>query len=564
MSNFETWLAELPSNAATGLARADAVWEQVRSQTLPRRQVLDETVTALGMDAETAWDGVIAGGTLGIVLGLALVQRGWRILVVERGALQGRSQEWNSSRLELGELLSLGLLTPEELEGVIASEYNPVRIKFDGGKDYWVRDVLNVGVSPTRLLSVLKEKFLAAGGVLWEKTAFESATVHPDGMSLILKKLGDRAPVGAGVQGSADAYRNIGDADKKSDQKDQEISQFEQIQARLLIDAMGHFSPVVRQVRGDTQPDGICLVVGTCATGSKGEFGKNDTADLIATTGPIVGNKKSAHQYFWEAFPASSGRTTYMFTYVDASPDRPTLKQLFADYYEQMPAYQGVTETPDQVWRSLEVKRALFGMFPSYKNSPLLAPCDRLIFVGDSSGCQSPLSFGGFAALLRHLPRLTDGIHSALATKKLDKKSLNELQPYQPNLSVTWLFQQSMSVKPGDTPNPQGINILLDRVFGEMAIAGDAILKPFLQDVVQFPALSIALMRTAFAAPLMVTGLVPRLGLPALTTWMGHYLSLGAYDVLDRTLGQLQADDNFRLQQWQAAWRYGSGRDYHS
>ncbi|MEM9245579.1 MAG: hypothetical protein AAGA67_07550 [Cyanobacteria bacterium P01_F01_bin.153] len=229
-----------------------------------------------------------------------------------------------------------------------------------------------------------------------------------------------------------------------------------------------------------------------------------------------------------------------------------------------MPAYQGLEKNPDEVWRSLDVKRALFGMFPSYKNSPLSAPCDRLIFVGDSSGCQSPLSFGGFAALLRHLPRLTDGIHSALTSEKLDKKSLNELQPYQPNLSVTWLFQQSMSVKPGDTPNPQGINILLDRVFGEMAIAGESILKPFLQDVVQFPALSIALMRTAFADPLMVTTLVPRLGLPALTTWMGHYLSLGAYDVLDRTLGQLKLDDKFRLQQWQAAWRYGSGRDYHS
>ncbi|MEM6501271.1 MAG: FAD-binding oxidoreductase [Cyanobacteria bacterium P01_C01_bin.89] len=560
MSNFETWLAALPNNAATGLARADGVWEQVRSQTLPRREVLDETVTALGMDAETAWDGVIAGGTLGIVLGLALVQRGWRILVVERGALQGRSQEWNSSRLELGELVSLGLLTAAELEEAIASEYNPVRIKFDGGKDYWVRDVLNVGISPAKLLSVLKEKFLAAGGILWEKTAFESATVHPDGVSLILKKLGSRAPVGAGGQGSADAYRSIGDSDKNSD----EVSQFEQIQTRLFIDAMGHFSPVVRQVRGETKPDGICLVVGTCAVGNEGEFGKNDTADLIATTGPITGNKKSAYQYFWEAFPASSGRTTYMFTYVDASRDRPTLKQLFADYYDQMPAYQGLEGNPDALWRSLEVKRALFGMFPSYKNSPLSAPCDRLIFVGDSSGCQSPLSFGGFAALLRHLPRLTDGIHSALTSEKLDKKSLNELQPYQPNLSVTWLFQQSMSVKPGDTPNPQGINILLDRVFGEMAIAGESIIKPFLQDVVQFPALSVALMRTAFADPLMVTTLVPRLGLPALTTWMRHYLSLGAYDVLDRTLGQLKSDDNFRLQQWQAAWRYGSGRDYHS
>ena len=63
MSNFETWLAALPNNAATGLARADGVWEQVRSQTLPRREVLDETVTALGMDVEAAWDGVIAGGT---------------------------------------------------------------------------------------------------------------------------------------------------------------------------------------------------------------------------------------------------------------------------------------------------------------------------------------------------------------------------------------------------------------------------------------------------------------------------------------------------------------------
>ena len=556
MTNFETWLAALPNGAATGLARADAVWEQVRSQSLPQREVLDSTITGLGAAPE--WDGVIAGGTLGIVLGLALVQKGWRILVVERGALQGRDQEWNSSRLELRELIELGLLTAEELEGAIASEYNPVRIKFDGGKDYWVRDVLNVGVSPATLLQVLKEKFVAAGGVLWEKTAFESATVHPDGVSLILRKLGDRAPGGAGGQGSTGAYKNIGDGVKT----DGELSPFEQVKTGLFMDAMGHFSPVVRQVRGETQPDGICLVVGTCATGDIGEFGTNKTADLIATTGPITGNKKSAYQYFWEAFPASSGRTTYLFTYLDASRDRPTLKDMFRDYYQQMPAYQGIAENPDQAWESLEVQRALFGMFPSYKNSPLQARCDRLIFVGDSSGCQSPLSFGGFAALLRHLPRLVVGIDDALKANQLDKKTLNNLQPYQPNLSVTWLFQQAMSVKPGDTPNPQGINILLDRVFGEMAIAGDPVLKPFLQDVVQFPALSIALMRTAIADPLMVAGLVPRLGFPALAGWMGHYLRLGLYDALDRTVGQWDDAENLRSRQRRAAWRYGSGRDY--
>ena len=556
MTNFESWLAALPNNAATGLAGADAVWEQVRSQSLPRREVLDKTITNLGEEPE--WDGVIAGGTLGIILGLGLVQKGWRILVVERGMLQGRSQEWNSSRLELQELIELGLLTVEELEGAITSEYNPVRIKFDGGKEYWVRDVLNVGVSPAKLLEVLKRKFLAAGGILWEKAAFESATVHPDGVSLIVRQLGDRAPDGAGGQGSTGAYKSINDSVTIKDNS----SPFVQVKTRLLMDAMGHFSPVVRQMRGHTKPDGICLVVGTCATGDIGEFRKNKTSDLIATMGPITGNKKSAYQYFWEAFPASSGRTTYLFTYLDIDRDRPTLKQMFADYYQQMPPYQGITDNPDEACRSLTVQRALFGIFPSYKNSPLQAPCDRLIFVGDSSGCQSPLSFGGFAALLRHLPRLVVGIDDALTENKLDKKTLNDLQPYQPNLSVTWLFQQAMSVKPGDTPNPQGINILLDRVFGEMAIAGDPILKPFLQDVVQFPALSIALMRTAFADPLMVTGLVPRLGLPALASWMGHYLRLGLYDGLDRTVGQWGLAKDLRSRQQRAAWRYGSGRDY--
>eukprot|EP00965_Chrysotila_dentata_P239430 6203109-Pleurochrysis_carterae.AAC.1 len=30
--------------------------------------------------------------------------------------------------------------------------------------------------------------------------------------------------------------------------------------------------------------------------------------------------------------------------------------------------------------------------------------------VGDASGVQSPLSFGGFGALMRHMPRVVDGV----------------------------------------------------------------------------------------------------------------------------------------------------------
>jgi lycopene cyclase CruP len=41
----------------------------------------------------------------------------------------------------------------------------------------------------------------------------------------------------------------------------------DQVSARLLVDCMGHWSPIVRQMRGGKKPDGICLVVGGCASG---------------------------------------------------------------------------------------------------------------------------------------------------------------------------------------------------------------------------------------------------------------------------------------------------------
>ena len=44
-----------------------------------------------------------------------------------------------------------------------------------------------------------------------------------------------------------------------------------------------------------------------------------------------------------QAFPAGSGprdRTTYMFTYLDAHPSRPSLEALLRDYWELMPQYQ--------------------------------------------------------------------------------------------------------------------------------------------------------------------------------------------------------------------------------
>ncbi|MFQ3585768.1 MAG: FAD-binding oxidoreductase, partial [Cyanobacteriota bacterium] len=83
-------------------------------------------------------DVVIAGGTLGILVGAALAKRGWRVILMERGILRGREQEWNISEQELQVLLDLELLTPAELEQVKVTHYSAGRIGFGDGPQWWV------------------------------------------------------------------------------------------------------------------------------------------------------------------------------------------------------------------------------------------------------------------------------------------------------------------------------------------------------------------------------------------------------------------------------------------
>jgi len=509
-------LANAPGNPLEGLRRADALWERYRLGTREIPPVIQVASDSTPPDQPPVWDVVICGGTLGILLGSALAQRGWRVALLERGILRGREQEWNISRREMQELVELGLLTEAELEGAIASEYNPGRIAFHKGTELWVRDVLNIGVDPVILLETLKMKFLEAGGNLLEQTPFEGATVE-----------GDRVTVRANGE----------------------------LTTRILVDAMGHFSPIAQQARQGQSPDAVCMVVGTCATG----YPHNDTGDLFASITPLSDQR----QYFWEAFPAKDGRTTYLFTYVDAHPDRPSLEDLFDDYFRLLPEYQQVE------LEQLQWKRALFGFFPCYRNSPLQSPWDRILHVGDSSGSQSPLSFGGFGAMIRHLPRLVQGIDEALRVDACDRASLSQLQPYQPSLSVTWLFQQSMSAKVDQDLPGDRINNLLSAVFTEMEQLGDPVLKPFLQDVVQFPALAKTLGLVSLRHPELVLQILPQVGGGALLDWMRHYGSLGVYTALNATgksiipwIENLPATERYRWHRRLDSWKYGSGSDF--
>ncbi len=511
MSLTEEILSQLPGDVLAGLRQCDRILTSLRENTAPIPTLVKENQQPLGV---ADFDVIICGGTLGILIGCALAVKGLRVALLERGILRGREQEWNISRKELDVFVELNLLTEEELLSAIATQYNPARVSFDGGTEVWVEDVLNIGVDPVYLLATLKTRFLAAGGKLLENTAFTEAVVHPDGVMVN-----------------------------------------NQFKTQLLIDAMGHLSPITQQARQGKKPDALCLVVGSCAQG----FPENNSGDLILSFTPL----QNQCQYFWEAFPARDGRTTYLFTYMDAHPQRLSLEALFEEYLRLLPQYQGVE------LNKLKFQRSLFGFFPTYRQSPLKTPWNRILPAGDSSGSQSPLSFGGFGAMVRHLKRLTYGIYEALETQQLSAQALALLQPYQPSLTVTWLFQRAMSVGVNQKIAPDQINQLLSAVFQEMEQLGTPVLKPFLQDIVQFSALTQTLLKTGLSHPGLVAKIIPQVGLGSLLDWLVHYGNLGVYTALFSLSPMLETwiknQPNEQQYSWHRlidAWKYGSGGDY--
>lgn len=498
----------LPKDVQKRLSIADKMWYSLRhDQPEIKPVIIAHKENIIDID----FDVIICGGTLGIFLAATLQKKGYKVAIIERGILQGRDQEWNISRHELNCLLELELLTYSELETIIFTEYNPARISFYQGYELWVKDILNIGVSPKLLIAKVQEKFLSWGGVILENTIFDNAIIRENGVTV------------------------------KTDKQE--------LKTKLLIDSMGHFSPIIKQLRKGEKPEGVCLVVGSCGKG----FTNNETGDLIASFTPI----QNQCQYFWEAFPAKDGRTTYLFTYLDAHPDRISLTEFMAEYLRLLPEYQQID------LESIDFQRFLFGFFPAYRQSPIKMTWDRILAVGDSSGSQSPVSFGGFGAMMRHLIRLTNAIDSALEYDSLTAKDLSFIQPYQPNISVTWLFQKTMSVGIDTQANPNQINNLMSGVFEVMDKLGDDVLKPFLQDVVQFSGLTKTL---PLVNPKLVLPLLPQVGLPILLDWLKHYANLGIYSGLYPLAKSLQPftqnltpQQKYYYHRYLDMWQYGAG-----
>ncbi|GLT28327.1 hypothetical protein SLA2020_032690 [Shorea laevis] len=516
------------------LKRLDNIWSSICSaQTVQRepQQVVSSfpgilSHSFLAEKEVDIFDVVVCGGTLGIFIATALSSKGLRVGVVERNILKGREQEWNISRKELMELVEVGILDENDIEQATAMAFNPNRCGFQNKGEIWVEGILNLGVSPVKLIEIMKNRFISLGGVIFEGYSMSSIGIYDDAAVLQL------------------AEGNI-------------------LSSHLIIDAMGNFSPLVKQIRCGRKPDGVCLVVGSCARG----FKDNSTSDVIYSSSSLKKVGDTEVQYFWEAFPAGSGpldRTTYMFTYVNPQPGSPKLEDLLEDYWDLMPEYQGVSID------NLEILRVIYGIFPTYRDSPLPAAYNRILQFGDASGIQSPVSFGGFGSLTRHIGRLSTGIYEAVSGDFIDSYNLSLLNPYMPNLSTSWLFQRAMSAKQQSNVAPDFINELLYANFKSMQRLGDPVLRPFLQDVVQFGPLAKTLGLVMITSPQIIPLIFKQVGIPVVLDWSRHFFMLGYYTLLSSLVDPLirpllNAFPSKMKYEWKRhleAWKYGSGLDY--
>ena len=119
------------------------------------------------------------------------------------------------------------------------------------------------------------------------------------------------------------------------------------------------------------------------------------------------------------------------------------------------------------------------------------------------------------------------------------------------------------------TVAPNQINALLSGVFQEMEQLGDPVLKPFLQDVVQFPALLQTLLRVSVGHPLLVLKVIPQVGIFLLLEWLFHFINLGIYAGLypiahtcKLWVKNLSPSQQYLFFRGLEALQYGSGNDF--
>jgi lycopene cyclase CruP len=127
-----------------------------------------------------------------------------------------------------------------------------------------------------------------------------------------------------------------------------------------------------------------------------------------------------------------------------------------------------------------------------------------------------------------------------------------------------------MSIKIGLNPNPNLIVGTLSNSFSAMEKLGDPVIRPFLQDVIQFSPLLNTLV-TAGGQDLMTPfKVIPQVGFSAIADFVVHFTALAVYTLLATTVAPvllkftpvLPRTSRFQVKRLTEAWKFGSGLDY--
>ncbi|PHJ56533.1 flavin-dependent dehydrogenase [Nostoc linckia z18] len=454
------------------------------------------------------YDLIYIGGALGVIHAAVMAKLGYKVLLVERMPFGRMNREWNISRDEIQSLLNLGLITPAELDTIIAREYKDGFNKFfDANNPRKLRSpvlhtptVLNLGLDSEKLLQLCGQKLQAAGGQIWDETEFIRADINESQVVLKVKHL---------------------------------CSEIEkQVSGRLLVDAMGTASPIAWQLNGNRAFDSVCPTVGAVIeSGFAPEVWDSELGDVLHSHGDI----SRGRQLIWELFPAAGDELTiYLFHYHEVNAQNPgSLLEMYEDFFTILPEYRRC-DMDKLVW-----KKPTFGYIPGHfstGSSDRQVAFDRLIAIGDAASLQSPLIFTGFGSLVRNLERLTKLLDIALKYDLLSFQHLNRIRAYQTNVSVTWLFSKGMMVPTGKFLPPQRVNAMLNTFFGLLAEEPLEVADNFIKDRCDWFTFNRLALKAAKKNPALLLWIWQLAGSKDLVRWLGSYLTFSRHALISTLL----------------------------
>lgn len=400
------------------------------------RPPVDDRGPARSPDAGAAVDCDVAlvGGGLSLLYAPVLAAMGARVHVFDRGRAGVTHREWNASDRELEALVEVGVVTRDELAGLIVARYREGFCRWFNGGTYPVTGVLDRSVDAGALLRLVRRRAESLGVVFHDGHAL---TGHATGERSVALRFADRSGAGS------------------------------EVVARLMIDARGAASP-------SATADLICPTVGGVLTGLAEGSARDEidpaVGEILVTTEGV----EAGRQHIWEAFPGRPGETTVYLFYYDKRErvGDGSLMNLYARFFETLPRYKR---------GAAALERPTFGYIPGWSRlSPApRPPSPRIVLVGDAAARHSPLTYCGFGATLRSVRSASARIAAALSDEGV---SLDPVVHDTPLHRGTGALAHMIASPPQDPSQADALNGLLDAAFGTLHSMGDEAYGRLLRD----------------------------------------------------------------------------------